>query len=95
MSIETTSNTLLLMSQALKFEEAVRDVAALHSVFEILDCDERGFAFIAYIVCRECCTFDGYSIEECADNHVHSLDPDDRCATIRIVNAALPPGGEV
>jgi len=43
-----------------------------------------------YVVCEECCTYSGYQTEDCAAGHDHTLDPADRCPTVRAIEEALP-----
>jgi hypothetical protein len=63
-----------------------------------LDIHEVGYTCaLSYVSCRECCTdYDGlhyWPTEECADHHEHTLNPDDRCATVALL-AAEREGGE-
>lgn len=42
-----------------------------------------------YIVCKECCTGPYGQMEHCADGHDHTLNPVDRCPTVRAIEEAL------
>ena len=42
-----------------------------------------------YIVCEECCTGPYGQMEHCADDHDHTLNPVDRCPTVRAIEEAL------
>lgn len=54
-----------------------------------VDVEDCGLTcLVLYVVCRECCTHNEYQTEECATYHEHTLDPDDRCATVRALRGS-------
>jgi hypothetical protein len=73
-------------TQEQEFHERLTTPAG-HNGNTPIDIEEIGWTCtdgISAHACRACCTEDGeYQTEDCANNHVHTADPNDRCPTIQ------------